>query len=1665
MTETKKQIQELKKALPGLKEKVIGVALLLCLSLVMIASVSYAWVTMSTSPELGGVKTTVAANGALEIALSDFDGQEPEDSAVGDSMATEGQTAHGANITWGNLVNLSEGYGVDNLVLRPAKLDLTSPNYIYSMKYGQDGRVVGIISDFGFTTWQQTNAQFNQWNFVVPPTGDTLENGKPNPYKDGAFGVRAISSVTMQGEEDINVQRLRILADDQLKVKSAYESELVAKYQDDGNASAKNQSVLSKLVNRYVEHIGKQAASKMSGVGALVKDPGPIEKMTLSGDEYLKPLTEMMETFYNDIILPAGNTMVYTANLQSKSGTIYTLEDLVADDLNFSKLLEDGVKLTALGYNPTTDAYDQPAIYIELYKDAASAMETLKGLWTNYGTPEAKPPTTFYWGDIDEIVEKLVGITTLELADKAGNRYVASKMVNMGGSKLLPLVTEELPQKGEGPLMIYLQDGMIVDFEKMSGASAEISVTIDFEIALSYGYSNAGRIIAEVDHDHHCFGKDYTLLQSALKAVDKRTMVAAQTYGMVLDLWVRTNSNSAMLTLNGTPEVVERQEPVLVNIPGHDAPRKAYIYSYLTGEVTEVGGVTMEGKESLEVYEVLHDPDDDGTEFENGYYYYHLTSHEMVHIYEVQEDAEGNKGPVATDQLLYLDPDDVEALVQEKMTAQAGTTEPKTEDELREEAVNELAAELGMERKTNTVYDVVGFTAANRIWQENDDPRPLPAAGEISTTQGSGSCYIFTASSTEEYENTKNLLKNLRLVFLDENGKELSRARLDTEKIYAESGKYTVPIYLESGKESITVVETDEEGNEKTTVVTGLCRLEKNVARRISVVVYLEGENLTNDMVMSKDSVSGSLNLQFDSTADLHSVGDTELLTEMVKLTAALDVTSMEYTGQTQYSNLTATITGLMPQRVEATFARMYNATQGTMCDPISLEMTNDGWTAAIPFNAPGRYVLKALTINGVDYALQEPLEVNISGFNIKSANFDTDAVLTVEKRTSKRVSVHLASDLMPSSVVAQFVSVDASGKKSFVNADLQKIGELWEGNAAFTKSGQYKLTNLIMDGEIFELPEEMQQSFVAYLGLTADVVLMRFQRDENDEYICDELGNYIPEENGLNYDFEGPKTIDAFVQIYDDAGNPMSSLGKVALYYKVAGSSNPYGGFSCELSWNGTEYAGTFPATRAGRFVFGELQLRTSDGLQHISFARTSSTLSIRSKEPPAVVESNGSLVYYDGKPYYKANITNAEMAGIWVVMSDGVEDRVVEMSRPENLGLEEGYYVAQIPDRDDTENTDYNANGNWTIKSFLFNDVYVNGTYFEGDNKHPIDIEDRTYTVAHHLIVTSNSLQLGGTSLATATGAFMTPYDLGGENGLQLKVQAPVWNKDGTTTYVDVSAYEGRLSGATIALSYDPTTDIAYGGYDGADSSQITVNLTSKATTADSITYKIPADTMEKVYVAGKYAVSATVKLLDAQGSSNGKDFAAKSGNLVEIYSKPIEVWIAKTSLTAGSTINIDANKNDDNHTSGIVVPAVTRTEAVVYYSCSSDGGCTSQHNTTHPRVFIQLSGLDSSVGATATLAFTDRSGTEAHLYAKSPSSTEAKTQYTWTSSGECSRYVGTWVNKTGTDDYTTAGTITANTVAVAVDGHTYTFAVATITIHNPSVQYVAGTIYDPK
>lgn len=154
---SKEKILAMQKQVTG---KLMAAISMLLVSAILMCLTSYAWFILSTAPEVSNLKTTAGANGALEIALQstnkDGNGRAEITSAVGSSHAKNAATV--SNTYWGNVVDLTEGYGLEHVTLYPARLKLNATEFngqtsyavdtgsiLQVPQFGQDGRVTGLL--------------------------------------------------------------------------------------------------------------------------------------------------------------------------------------------------------------------------------------------------------------------------------------------------------------------------------------------------------------------------------------------------------------------------------------------------------------------------------------------------------------------------------------------------------------------------------------------------------------------------------------------------------------------------------------------------------------------------------------------------------------------------------------------------------------------------------------------------------------------------------------------------------------------------------------------------------------------------------------------------------------------------------------------------------------------------------------------------------------------------------------------------------------------------------------------------------------------------------------------------------------------------------------------------------------------------------------------------------------------------------------------------------------------------------------------------------------------------------------------------------------------------------------------------------------------------------
>lgn len=556
-TETRKRIRAYQKMLPELRERVIAVALLLAMSASMLGSASFAWITLSRAPEVSGMSTTVAANGNLEIALAQgtvADGKIPPlESQVGDSSSTERENwgITNANVTWGNLVNLSDSkYGLDKISLRPALLSSygldVSP--LHGASYGQDGRVIDTIEQYGYAS--------------LKDTGDG--NAEFTAGEDVQYGVRAVSS--MRTENTVGANRLVKFE----QMTNKHYGDAMTSYKalvSDG----KSGSVTPTKFN------GKSAVSALESlVTAFAKEKVLNQKTSYA--DYVWYLHQMMIELRRIMVEYEALGLLEMANWQA-----YIYNKNVNDKTfaSFDQLVEKKNSLSSYGVTLTTL---QPFLNDLATLDTCIAdMQDLADACDPTSSTATYPNVT--WDELTVHVNKMVDLSTATL--EAPNKGVKETLVYNLGSDM----SDALNLLGETNAIIRIKKGVIYNFEdRHSDALNRMKAYVTISIM---GMSISGNVITTAD-DTPNYVTDLTKSKNMDNSGASGQQYAKDTYGMAIDMWVRTNAPESILTLEGT--TIYEYEDVTFRDSDNNLIT-VYELSLIVDEVREV-------------YDIYQNPDD-----------------------------------------------------------------------------------------------------------------------------------------------------------------------------------------------------------------------------------------------------------------------------------------------------------------------------------------------------------------------------------------------------------------------------------------------------------------------------------------------------------------------------------------------------------------------------------------------------------------------------------------------------------------------------------------------------------------------------------------------------------------------------------------------------------------------------------------------------------------------------------------------------------------------------------------------------------------------------------------------------------------------------------------------------------------------------------------------
>lgn len=341
----------------GLRNKLMAAISMLLVSSIMLVSSTYAWFTLSTAPEVKGISTSVGANGNLEMALltsgngtdestNTFKNLDKITSAVGDSSAAAGKTLATANLTWGNVVDLSYSadgnnnyYGLDQIKLMPARLNngtgdafdskkLVLANPLSTPTYGNDGRVNDLSGKTYFS------ADYGTEGFKYVADKDTYgvravgESATLSPQQKGLMAAKisydanmTLAQRTMQESLAANMQELAnamlTLATGTGSLEKAQTDAIDALLVDMGTALDKIDMAYGDVARAYIaSQVGDAAKYNTLAETVAGKTYSQIAGMTLEG-----------------VTLPTGNDNALAAavgELNTQKNNLKAAKDAVA---------------------------------------------------------------------------------------------------------------------------------------------------------------------------------------------------------------------------------------------------------------------------------------------------------------------------------------------------------------------------------------------------------------------------------------------------------------------------------------------------------------------------------------------------------------------------------------------------------------------------------------------------------------------------------------------------------------------------------------------------------------------------------------------------------------------------------------------------------------------------------------------------------------------------------------------------------------------------------------------------------------------------------------------------------------------------------------------------------------------------------------------------------------------------------------------------------------------------------------------------------------------------------------------------------------------------------------------------------------------------------------
>lgn len=513
----------------GLRNKLIAAISMLLVSSIMMVSSTYAWFTLSTAPEVKGISTSVGANGNLEMALltsgtdestNTFENLDKIASAVGNSYQSANGNLGAANLTWGNLVDLSYSadtthnfYGLDQIKLLPARLNVKNAggvlaidknelaNLLLTPKYGDDGRVTEVTG----TTLNSAKYEAANGKFVSETTA--------------SYGVRAIGE-----SADLTEQEAGLMA-----AKTAYNKNL-------SEAKALVRDAMTKAGTNEGDPSNLQLLT--NGIIALATD----KDLSAEQQAVIKDLVYAVNAALDKVDAAYGEVLkAYAASVTAEATTY---KAFTAEVSALTTYTEISAKLTEKGIDTTKLPPDLTTAYNTLEQQKTEAQAAKNEV--------DKTTAVDYKAALAHLI-KIDEVLVNGLTPKKGESNSLFKLKDGSSTEYEPDASRVLNSMKEygGGVVVELLDnsGVVAYIGKVAGNySATGVVNVDVK------YSQTAITMTDVNTTIKTTATQDTTVNTAISGLKAATATGAttyitNTYGYAVDLAFRTNAADSKLLL------------------------------------------------------------------------------------------------------------------------------------------------------------------------------------------------------------------------------------------------------------------------------------------------------------------------------------------------------------------------------------------------------------------------------------------------------------------------------------------------------------------------------------------------------------------------------------------------------------------------------------------------------------------------------------------------------------------------------------------------------------------------------------------------------------------------------------------------------------------------------------------------------------------------------------------------------------------------------------------------------------------------------------------------------------------------------------------------------------------------------------------------------------